>query len=131
MGGPLYLPPGFAVNLKLLYKIVGVKKKKEISRLTSCCNDEQQHIQVFASIRSVGQLSPPEEVLVRRRRCHTSLGVKEQLPEPGSPAPGCSLAPCSGFLEDESQRDITQLVFSDVLSLDSPPPPPMAMVSRN
>ena len=51
--------------------------------------------------------------------------MKEQLPEPRSPAPGCSLAPCSGFLEDKSQRDITQLVFSDVLSLDfSPPPPP-------
>lgn len=28
-GGPLYLPPDFAVNLKLLYKIVCVKKKKK------------------------------------------------------------------------------------------------------
>lgn len=103
MGESLYLPPDFAVNLNLLYKIVCVKKKRELSLLTSCCNDEQQHIQSFASVRSVGQLRPPE-VLVRRLRCHTSLGVKEQLPEPGSPAPGCSLALCSGFLEDKEPK---------------------------
>lgn len=98
------------------------KKKKTSLLLTSCCDDEQ-HIQSSASVRSMGQLRPPEEVLVRRLRCHSSLGVKEQLPEPGSPVPGCSLALCSGFLEDKCQRDITQLVFNDVLSLDSPPPP--------
>ena len=28
MGEPLYLPPDFAVNLNLLYKIVCVKKKE-------------------------------------------------------------------------------------------------------
>ena len=27
MGEPLYLPPDFAVNLNLLYKIVCIKKK--------------------------------------------------------------------------------------------------------
>ena len=70
MGGPLYLPPDFAVNLKLLYKIVCLKKKKISVLLTSCCNDEQ-HIQSSASIRSMGQLRPPEEVLVRRLRCQS------------------------------------------------------------
>ena len=31
MGEPLYLPPDFAVNLNLLYKIVCVKKKRVIT----------------------------------------------------------------------------------------------------